>query len=97
MQTRLPGETDASNTLGSKGIHLEERNQVILTEYTVRVLWRVLGTTVSTRSSRSSPRTSRKGYRGELERRKINIGIIFGVDVAITGLVAMQGSLSLAI
>lgn len=38
MQTRLPGETDASNTLGSKGIRLEKRNQAILTEYAVHTL-----------------------------------------------------------
>lgn len=86
MQTRLPGETDASNTLGSKGIRLEKRNQAILTEYAVHVLWRVLGTTVSTQSKKSSPRTSRKGYRGELERRKMNTGMVFGDDVAITSI-----------
>lgn len=33
MQTRLPGKTDASNTLGSKGICLEKRTQAVLTEY----------------------------------------------------------------
>lgn len=65
MQTRLPGETDASNTLGSKGFRSEKRNQAILTEYTVRVLRRVRGTIFSTQSDRSSLRTSGKRYGGE--------------------------------
>lgn len=47
MQTRLPGGTDASNVLGSKGIHLEKRNQAVLTEYMAHIPWRVLGTTLS--------------------------------------------------
>lgn len=84
MKTRLPGETDASNTLGSKGIRLEKRNQAILTEYTVHILWRVRGTTVSTQSNRSPLSISRKGYKGELKRKKMNTGMVFAGNVAIT-------------
>lgn len=66
MQTRLPGKTDASNTLGSKGICLEKRTQAVLTEYITQLytaysqwLWRVSGSTMNMQSNTNSLRTSR--------------------------------------
>lgn len=72
MQTRLPGETDASNILGSEGILLKKKkkNKATQTEYTLCVLWMVLGTTADTQSTRGSLKTSGKDSRGELEMRK---------------------------
>lgn len=88
MQTRLPGETDASNILGSKGNLLkrkkkQQKNKAIQTEYnynlheTWLVLWIVVGTTVGTQSTDS---------RGELKIRKQNIGMVFGHNAAITSI-----------
>lgn len=37
-------------------------------------------------SHRSSPRTFRKGYRGELKRRKMNTDMVFGDNVTITSI-----------